>query len=73
MSKKDRTDRIEFEGVVLKVLPQTNFSVQVGKSVVLCTLSGKLRQNHIRILEGDRVKIECSPYDLSRGRVTYRL
>ena len=58
---------------MLKVLPQTNFSVQVGKSVVLCTLSGKLRQNHIRILEGDRVKIECSPYDLSRGRVTYRL
>jgi translation initiation factor IF-1 len=73
MGKKDRDDRIELEGVVIEVLPQTNFRVQCGKSIVLCGLSGKLRQNHIRILEGDKVRIEVSPYDLTRGRCTRRL
>ena len=73
--KEEREDKIEFEGIVEEVLPGTNFRVRVrdSESIVLCNLAGKLRQNRIRILLGDRVKLEVSPYDLSRGRVTWRL
>lgn len=72
--KNDRSDRIEFSGVVLEALPSTLFKVEVeGGSVVLATLSGKLRQNRIRILPGDTVKVEVSPYDLTRGRITWRV
>lgn len=62
------------EGVVTEVLPQTWFRVTIDKggAIVLCSLSGKLRQNHIRILTGDRVKIEVSPYDTSLGRIQWR-
>lgn len=74
MTNNDRTDRIVLEGEVIESLPSTTFKVKVdnGGSIVLVTLGGKLRQNRIRVLIGDRVKIEVSPYDLSRGRIVWR-
>ncbi|HIA73789.1 MAG TPA: translation initiation factor IF-1 [Gemmatimonadetes bacterium] len=61
------------EGTVSEVLPNTNFRVKLENGhEVLAYLSGKMRRHYIRVLEGDRVKCELSPYDLSRGRVTYR-
>jgi translation initiation factor IF-1 len=64
---------IEMEGTVAEVLPSATFRVTVsGGHDVLTTLGGKMRQNRIRVLAGDRVTIEVSPYDLSRGRITYR-
>jgi len=67
------TDAIEIEGTVREVLPNANFRVDLENGhEVLAYLSGKMRQHYIRVLEGDRVKVELSPYDLSRGRVTYR-
>ena len=69
----DRGDRLELYGTVEEAMPGTLFRVRVtNEHVVLTTLSGKLRENHIRILPGDNVKIEVSPYDLSRGRITWR-
>ncbi|GIK17193.1 MAG: Translation initiation factor IF-1 [Phycisphaerae bacterium] len=69
-------DVIELEGTVVQALPNAMFQVQVvvGDDThrVLCTISGKMRKNYIRILPGDRVLIEISPYDLNRGRITYR-
>ncbi|HSW29495.1 MAG TPA: translation initiation factor IF-1 [Longimicrobiales bacterium] len=66
-------DAIEIEGTVNEVLPNATFRVQLENGhPVLAYLSGKMRQNYIRVLEGDRVKVELSPYDLSRGRITYR-
>ncbi len=66
-------DAIEIEGPVREVLPNANFRVELENGhEVLAYLSGKMRQHYIRVLEGDRVKVELSPYDLSRGRVTYR-
>lgn len=66
-------DAIEIEGTVREVLPNTNFRVELENGhEILAYLSGKMRQHYIRVLEGDRVKVELSPYDLSRGRVTYR-
>jgi len=65
---------IEFEGIVLESLPNTLFRVQLpGGSVVLCTLSGKMRINYVKILPGDKVRVEVTPYDKTRGRITYRL
>ena len=66
-------DAIEVEGIVSEVLPNTNFRVQLENDhEILAYLSGKMRKHYIRVLAGDRVKVEMSPYDLSRGRVTYR-
>lgn len=66
-------DAIEVEGIVTEVLPNTNFRVKLENDhEILAYLSGKMRRFYIRVLEGDRVKVEMSPYDLSRGRVTYR-
>jgi len=66
-------EAIEMEGTVSEVLPNTNFLVKLENGhEVLAYLSGKMRRHYIRVLEGDRVKCELSPYDLSRGRVTYR-
>lgn len=68
-----RDDVIEAEGKVVEVLPQTQFKVQLPNGhVILAYLGGKLRVNNIRILEGDKVKIELSPYDLTKGRIIYR-
>ncbi len=66
-------EAIEIEGLVSEVLPNTRFRVELENGhEVLAYLSGKMRQHYIRVLEGDRVKVELSPYDLSKGRVTYR-
>ena len=71
MSKKDA---IEFEGTVVEKLPNAKFLVELAenKHQVLCHLSGKLRVNFIKILPGDKVTIELSPYDLSKGRIIWR-
>lgn len=66
-------EAIEMQGTVTEVLPDTNFRVQLENGhEVLAYISGRMRKNYIRILEGDRVTIELSPYDLRRGRITYR-
>ncbi len=71
MSKKK--DVIEVEGKVIEPLPNAMFQVELDNGhKVLATISGKIRLNFIRILPGDRVLVELSPYDLTRGRITYR-
>jgi translation initiation factor IF-1 len=66
-------DKIEVEGEITEALPSTMFRVEVeGGHSVLATISGKMRKHYIRILPGDKVKVELSPYDLTRGRITYR-
>jgi len=66
-------DTYEVEGVVLETLPNATFIVELeNKHQILAHISGRLRQNYIRILPGDKVLVEISPYDLSRGRVVYR-
>lgn len=68
-----REDQIEVDGVVKEVLQGGMFRVQLENGhEVLAYLSGKMRKHYIRVLEGDRVKVELSPYDLTRGRITYR-
>ena len=68
-----KDDVIEMEGKVIEVLPGYEFKVELeNKHTVIAHVSGKIRMNHIRILEGDTVVIELSPYDLKRGRITYR-
>jgi|SwirhirootsSR3_FD_contig_41_13220119_length_478_multi_4_in_0_out_0_1 translation initiation factor IF-1 len=71
---KAKEDVIEVEGEVVEALPGTMFKVRLDNGhEVLSTLSGKMRKFYIRILLGDRVKVELSPYDLTRGRISYRL
>ncbi len=66
-------DAIEVEGTVNEVLPNATFRVELENGhEILAYLSGKMRKFYIRVLEGDRVKLEMSPYDLTRGRITYR-
>ena len=68
-----KDDMIEVEGVVLDSLPNTTFQVDIGNGhTILAHISGKLRMNFIRILPGDKVTVEMSPYDLTRGRITWR-
>jgi translation initiation factor IF-1 len=68
-----KEDLIEVEGVVIEALPNANFRVELpNKHVILAHVSGKLRMNYIRIVPGDKVKIEMSPYDLTKGRITWR-
>ena len=70
MSKQDV---IEVEGKVLEALPNAMFQVELENGhVVLAHVSGKIRMNFIRILQGDKVTVELTPYDLTRGRITYR-
>ncbi|MBQ2983704.1 MAG: translation initiation factor IF-1 [Candidatus Gastranaerophilales bacterium] len=67
-------DVIELEGTILESLPNAMFQVQLENGhEILAHISGKIRKNFIRILPGDKVKVEMTPYDLSRGRITYRL
>ena len=69
-----KDDSIEVLGTVVKVLPATMYRVKLDNGhEVLAHISGKMRKHFIRILPGDRVTVELSPYDLSRGRITYRL
>jgi translation initiation factor IF-1 len=68
-----KQDAIELEGTILEPLPNAMFRVELeNKKTILCTISGKIRMNYIRILPGDKVTVEISPYDLTRGRITYR-
>ncbi|HIY98931.1 MAG TPA: translation initiation factor IF-1 [Firmicutes bacterium] len=68
-----KDDVIEAEGKVIEVLPGTKFKVELTNShVITAYLSGKLRKNYIKILEGDTVKVELSLYDLTKGRITWR-
>ncbi|GED21737.1 translation initiation factor IF-1 [Halomonas sp. 18H] len=68
-----REDHIEMEGVVVDTLPNTTFRVELENGhVVTAHISGKMRKNYIRILTGDKVKVELTPYDLSKGRIVYR-
>jgi len=71
MAKKE--EKIEAEGTVVEALPSTQFRVELDNGhEVLAYLSGKMRKYYIRILLGDRVRVELTPYDLTRGRITYR-
>jgi translation initiation factor IF-1 len=68
-----REDHIEMEGVIVDTLPNTMFRVELENGhVVTAHISGKMRKNYIRILTGDKVKVELTPYDLSKGRIVYR-
>lgn len=68
-----KTDQISMDGVIQEVLPNTMFRVKLENGpVILGHISGKMRQNKIQILAGDRVRIEMSPYDLSKCRIVYR-
>ncbi len=70
MSKQDV---IEFDGEVLETLPNTTFKVRLENGhEILAHISGRMRKNYIRILAGDQVKVELTPYDLTKGRITYR-
>jgi len=70
---KKKEDKIEMEGTVIEALPSTQFRVRLDNGhEVLAYLSGKMRKYYIRILLGDRVRVELSPYDLTRGRIVYR-
>ncbi len=69
------TELIELTGTVAEVLPNSTFRVKVDnmESIVLCYMGGRLKQNKIKVILGDAVKIEMSPYDLTKGRITYRM
>ena len=68
-----KEDSIEFQGVVVELLPNAMFKVKLeNEHQVLAHISGKMRMHYIKILPGDKVKLELSPYDLSRGRITFR-
>ena len=69
-----KEEKIEVEGKVLEALPNAMFRVQIeGGHIILAHISGKMRMHYIRILPGDKVKVELSPYDLTRGRITFRV
>jgi len=63
---------IELDGIVLEALPNAVFKVSINGNILLAYVNGKIRKNNIRISVGDSVKVEMSPYDLHRGRITYR-
>ena len=68
-----KEDLRELEGKVVETLPNTTFKVELENGhQILATISGKLRMNYIKILTGDKVKVQMSPYDLNRGRITWR-
>lgn len=68
-----KEDVLEFNGVVVEVLPDTTFRVQLENGhTILAYASGRMVKNRIRVLQGDKVKIEMTPYDLTKGRITFR-
>ena len=68
-----KDEEIELEGTVVEALPNTMFKVDIGNGhVILAHISGKLRMNYIRMLPGDKVTVQMAPYDLTRGRITWR-
>lgn len=69
----DKNEVLELEGIVTEALPNATFHVDIGNGrIILAHISGKLRMNFIRILEGDKVTVQVSPYDLTRGRIIWR-
>ena len=69
-----KEESLQFTGIVIELLPNAMFKVELeNKHQILAYVSGKMRTHFIRILPGDRVKVEVSPYDLTKGRITYRL
>lgn len=69
-----KDDVIEMEGTVVETLPNTMFRVQLENGhIVIAHISGRMRKHYIRILTGDKVKVEMTPYDLTKGRITYRM
>jgi translation initiation factor IF-1 len=72
--RMSKDDSIEMEGTVMEALPNTMFRVKLENGhVVTAHISGRMRKNYIRILTGDKVKVEMTPYDLTKGRITYRM
>ncbi|MFO1242848.1 MAG: translation initiation factor IF-1 [Rickettsiales bacterium] len=68
-----KEELLEFDGEVIEVLPNTMFKVKLANEhIVLAHTSGKMRKNRIRVLAGDKVKVEMTPYDLTKGRITFR-
>ena len=68
-----KEDNIELEGLVIETMPNTTFKVKLENDhIITAHISGKMRKNYIRILTGDKVKVEMSPYDLTKGRITFR-
>lgn len=68
-----KEEQIEIEGTVIDTLPNTMFRVQLDNGhIILAHISGKMRKNYIRILKGDKVTVEMTPYDLTKGRITFR-
>lgn len=73
MAEKQKEEGIEVEGVVTQALANTRFKVTIdGGHVITAHVAGRMRKNFIRIVPGDRVKVELSPYDLTKGRITFR-
>jgi len=68
-----KQEAIKVDGIIIEILPNTNFKVKLENGhEILAHISGKMRMNYIRILQGDKVTVELSPYDLTKGRITYR-
>lgn len=73
IARMAKEDQIEMEGEIVDTLPNTTFRVKLENGhVVTAHISGKMRKNYIRILTGDKVRVELTPYDLTKGRITYR-
>ena len=71
--REAKADKLEFEGAVLEALPNAMFRVKLdNEHTILAHTSGKMRKNRIRVLAGDRVTVEMTPYDLTKGRITFR-
>ncbi|MEE9344915.1 MAG: translation initiation factor IF-1 [Methylococcales bacterium] len=69
-----KEDQIEMEGKIIETLPNTTFRVELDNGhIITAHISGKMRKHYIRILTGDRVQVEMTPYDLSKGRITFRM
>lgn len=70
---KKQSKHIEVDGTILEALPSTTFKVQLENGMeILCNIAGKLRMHYIKLIPGDRVRVEMSPYDLTHGRIAYR-
>ncbi|MEM7029217.1 MAG: translation initiation factor IF-1 [Chloroflexota bacterium] len=73
MAEKEKQEKLVVEGTVIEALPNTTFRVELENGhVLLAHLAGRMRRNYIRVLLGDRVRVELTPYDMNRGRITYR-
>lgn len=68
-----KQDTIKVDGIITEILPNTTFKVKLENGhIIMAHISGKMRMNYIKILQGDKVTVELSPYDLTKGRITYR-